>query len=188
MEHSTGKTLKTPAAGKRPRATRQRRKPDVSQAAAPRRIRIGLETDINRSLGFVRGEIVMAIEADDLKVWDIAAYNRQGRGRNTFVLGRVIAVTPDSLTLRDDEMEWTAPRSELLFLGRVDPEPVGRLDGLTGEQRARLQELRERLDRLATKDELANCTAAFSIEREIYDLTHPPADSDDWSAWEGDSA
>jgi hypothetical protein len=53
----------------------------------------------------------------------------------------------------------------------------------------RLSELRSRLDRV-NKDDITNCSAILKLEKQIYDLEHPPG-TDDWSAWEekeGDAA
>jgi hypothetical protein len=159
---------------------RTARKP--KRVRRPRRRTFWLTNDTPH-LGFVCGEGVSATEAEDLKVWDIAAIE-QTRDEPA-AIGRVLAITADSVTIRRVKGDETYGLRGLSFLGRVNPEPVGKDDGLTDEQRATLKRLHDKLDRLGDEDDqIIRCSARYEIEKQIFDITHP-ADVDDWSKWEG---
>jgi len=135
-------------------------------------------------IGFVRGETVEATETASLKVWDIAVAQKEGE---TAGIGRVVAVGADSITIRRaGGGDVTVPRRGLAFLGRVNPEPIGKADDLTDEQRESLKKLRAKLDALAGEDDqILRCTARYEIEKQIFDIEHPAGgDPDDWSQWE----
>lgn len=143
---------------------------------------ITIRVDVCRIAGFVGGDIIRADAALDLREWDIAAVKREGA--DWFFVGRVVAVSPESITVRGDESEYTYDRAELAFEGRVKPEPIGRDDGLTDEQRDELAALRKKLDRLGGEDDqIIRCTARYELEKKIYDIEHPiapPFDPDEW--------
>ena len=136
-------------------------------------------------LGLIKGDVVQAAAATNIKVWEIASLWRPGAAASK--IGRVTAIDADSITLRLATAERTYSLTELEFLGRVNPEPVGRHDGLSDEQRDRLRELRRRLDKVDA-DDITSSTSLLKLEREIYDIEHPTGtkDSNDWSAWEGE--
>jgi hypothetical protein len=135
--------------------------------------------------GFVTGETVRATGTADLRAGDIACVHKVGE--ECWNIGRVEAIDAERVTLRFDEdcdpERATYRRSELDFEGRVDPEPVGRWDGPTPEQSERLDQLRKRLAGIDA-DDCTNSSALLKIEREIYDIEHPPVGLDDWSEWE----
>lgn len=136
--------------------------------------------------GFVPSDRVLVRPAGDLNPWEIGAVKIKDDNR-TFI-GRVIRFDSEAVTLRDDTRDKSFTREQITFIGRVDPEPVGRVDGLTDEQRTRLNQLRDKLDDLdGEDDQIIRCTARFKLEREIYNIEHPAREgvgSDDWSAWE----
>lgn len=156
-------------------------------AASPKRERrrelnITVAYDICRIAGFVLGDIVKAVAARDLRVWDIAAVKREGADR--LFVGRVAAISPETITVRGDATEYTYERDKLAFEGRVKPEPIGRDDGLTDEQRDQLDGLRRKLERLGDEDDqIIRCSARYELEKKIYDIEHPvapPYDADEW--------
>jgi hypothetical protein len=138
-------------------------------------------------VGFIRGEGVNATRTEELQVWDIAVAQRKGEEQSG--IGRVVAVSADSIVIRRASGDEIYHRAGLHFLGRVDPEPVGMDDGLTDEQRAEVGRLHEKLEGLGDEDDqILRCTARYKYEKEIYDLLHPVGEGkspDDWSAWEG---
>jgi hypothetical protein len=75
--------------------------------------------------------------------------------------------------------------SELEFLGRVNPEPVGRWDGPSEEDCERIEAARRKLEKLGGEDDqILRCTERYRLEKIIYDIEYPVGDPDDWSAWE----
>jgi hypothetical protein len=141
--------------------------------------------DDHGDLGFVRGDIVGLTETEDLAPWDICGVDE--KGEEFMYLGRVVVCSPQSLTYRCDGEEYTTPRSQIETLYRVDPEPVGREDGLTDDERKRLKELRDQLGAVESDTDWENTLSGvrYKIEKLIFDITNPPGgDPDDWSAWE----
>lgn len=133
--------------------------------------------------GFIGVELVQARGAVEPKVGEIGV---AWVGDEEALLGRVVASDADSITLRDEFTDYTFKRSEVAFLGRADPEPVGRHDGLSEEQRKRREELLTKLERLdGEDDQILRCTKRYELEKELFDIEHPAGgDPDDWSAWE----
>lgn len=132
--------------------------------------------------GFIIGEQIEITEVPDLKVWEIGAVQKRVDDGCTYI-GRVVAVDAHSITLRDDECDKHFDRAELDFVGRVKPEPVGRVDGMDVETLKKWAALKVRLAHIDA-DDITNCTARLDLERELFDLEHPKP-VDDWSAWEG---
>src|SRR5215213_9746418 len=155
-----------------------------SKPRAPRPRTFTLTRDVPH-VGFVRGEVISATRTAEIKIWDIALAERRGESAG---VGRVVAVTEDSITIRRVEGDETYDRRELAFLGRVNPESVGKDDGLTDEQRATLKKLRAKLEAVAGEDDqIIRCSARYEIEKEIFDIKHPAGEGkelDDWGAWE----
>lgn len=159
-------------------------KKEKHQDARGSRKRTTICEDIGQ-VGFSRGDIVEMELTDDLKPWDILGIVE--KGDENLYFGRVVVCAPQSITYQLDEgQEFTTPRAEIIKLYRVDPEPVGRDDGLTDEQRATLKKLRGRLDALGSEDDqIIRCTARYELEKKIFDIEHPAGgDPNDWSAWE----
>lgn len=175
---------------------RQQREAESSTPRSPRSIIVRKPTTRARNfavtmseemghVGFARGEIVELEETDDLKPLDICAVEEKGDDSRYF--GRVVVISSESLTYRLDEgQEWTTPRTQIAKLYRVNPEPIGRADDLTDEQREELKTLRKKLDKLAEEDDqIIRCSARYEIEKKIFEIEHPAGgDPNDWSAWE----
>lgn len=134
-------------------------------------------------IGFVRGEGVSATRTADLKYWDIAVAQKKGESS---AIGRLIAIDSETVTLRRVDGDETYNLCELEFIGRANPEPVGKDDRLTEEQREQIKKLRAKLDALDKEDDqILRCTARYELEKKIFDILHPAGrDPDDWSAWE----
>lgn len=145
-------------------------------------IDITIMVDACRIVGLVSGDIVRAHATRNLRVWDIAAVKRADKA--SYFIGRVTAVSPKSITVRGDATEHTYDRAELEFEGKVNPEPVGRDDGLTDERRDELAGLRRKLDRLGDEDDqIIRCSARYELEKKIYDIEHPVAQPYDAAEW-----
>jgi hypothetical protein len=153
-------------------APQQQTSPPVatSRKKEPRLWNVAM-TNTCECVGFVQGEIVQATEADDLRVGEIAALKH--KGGKTITVGRLTAISDTSVTVLSYDEQDTASRADLEFLGRVNPEPIGRSDGPDKAAQARLAQLRKRLDGVNI-DDITNSTVAMKIEREIYDIEHPP--------------
>lgn len=145
------------------------------------------------SCGFVRGEIVKARPASDLRPGDIAAV--KVKGDSEVIVSRVAAVDKMTITLRCDDHDpdecddHTFKLAALSFLGRVDADPVGRWDAPTGEDLKHLQHLRQKLEEVSSYTDWENVLSStrYRIEKQIYDIEHPTgSDPDDWSEWEKD--
>jgi hypothetical protein len=150
-------------------------------ATAGNSYEITINFDACRLVGFLPGEIVEATEAHDLRVWDIAAVEE--KEDEAFRVGRVVAISPEEITIRTDASEKTFTRAALAFEGRVKPEPVAHVDGMDVEQLKKWAVLKVKLANL--DDDITDCTQRLKLEREIYDLEHPTG-ANDWSAWEED--
>lgn len=146
------------------------------------RIDITIQSGVCEIVGFVKGDEVRADAVRDLRVWDIACLHAEGE--KYYPIGRVTAISAESITLRTDEGETTFERRTLTFEGRVNPEPIGHDDGLTDEQRDQLATLRKKLDRLGDEDDqIIRCSARYELEKKIYDIEHPvaqPYSADEW--------
>jgi hypothetical protein len=155
--------------------------PEATQPKATKEVyTVSVHASAIGSCGFVYGEDVEATATDDLRAGDIGCVH--ARGAETWDIGRVLSIDAETITLRMNESEQTYRRAELDFEGRVDPKPVGRWDGPTPEESARLERLRQRLEGVDA-DDITNSTSLLKIEREIFDIEHP-VDVNDWSAWE----
>jgi hypothetical protein len=133
-------------------------------------------------VGFVRDEKVSVTETDALKFWDIGVARRRGESAG---IGRVVAVTPESITLRRVDGDEVYDRADLELLGVASPEPVGKLDGLTDEQRAQVVKARKALEALGGEDDqILRGTERYRLEKIIFDIEYPADDPDDWGAWE----
>jgi hypothetical protein len=168
-----------------PHAAKHRKQAARKRPAAkdgPSVFTIAMKSDAP-GLGFIAGERLEATATAAPKVWEIVALWRPDE--EVAAVGRVLAVDDDTITLRlKDDREQSYNRVGLEFLGRINPEPVGRDDGLTDEQRATLKKLRAKLDRLGDEDDqIIRCSSRYSLEKQIYDIEHP-VDLNGWGAWE----
>lgn len=143
------------------------------------------------SCGFVYGEVVEAVRADDLRPGEIAAIGRRATGK--YSVARVASIGDSLITILcdgGDAEECSLPHtfliSELEFLGRVNPEPIGRWDGPTEEECKKIKEARRRLEKLGDEDDqIIRGTERYRLEKIIFDILHPVGgDLDDWGAWE----
>jgi len=141
-------------------------------------------------LGFIAGDVVKATAADNIRAWEIVALWEHGS--DVAHTGRVVAITKDAITVRFNNCEKTFDRSELEFLGRVDPEPIEYEPDfdLSNDERKRIADLEKQIEKLGREDDqILRCTKRYELEKQIFDIRHPlttgKADnSDDWSAWE----
>jgi hypothetical protein len=144
---------------------------------------ITADSDTARILGLMPGDScnVYEAKAEDFKPGDAVAVEVV-----EFALaGRFVSAGGGRITLRNDEGEESYSRDEILTIGRVDNLNPWKRDTLTPEQRARVKKLQSELAALDKEDDqIIRCTRRYAIEREIFDITHPTADPDDWSAWE----
>lgn len=162
-----------------------------STAPTPRRnkpgaITITISRDCLQCVGLVRGDEVQAHPADDLKPGDVAAVQKQSEAH--FKLGRVVAVGATYITLRDDAGDFTRELAALTWVGRVDHKNPAKGSTLPPEAQERVEELRERLEKLGREDDqIIRCTKRYELEKQIFDIEHPLGegeDANDWSAWE----
>ncbi|MFL6283552.1 MAG: hypothetical protein ACJ74Q_10475 [Pyrinomonadaceae bacterium] len=145
-------------------------------------LHITITRDCLRCVGLLTNDVVTARASVDLKPGDVGGVRNPDT--QYFNLGRIVAVTPTHITLKDDESEFTRSRSLPEWI-RIDHKNPTRADPLTSEQRGRVEVLQEKLEALGGEDDqILRCTAGYKLEKEIYDIEHPPADSDDWGAWE----
>lgn len=154
----------------------------TQETTEPETFTLDLLKPIYGICGFIVGEQIEIREVTDLKVWEIGAVQKRVDDGCIYI-GRVVAVDAHSITLRDDERDKHFDRAELAFIGRVKPEPVGRVDGMDVETLKKWAALKVRLANVDA-DGITNCTARLKLERELYDLEHPPEGLDDWGAWE----
>jgi hypothetical protein len=153
---------------------------------SPGDITITISRDCLQCVGLVAGDEVRATPTDDLKPGDVAAV--QGRGADHYCLGRVVASGATHITLRDDEGDFTRELAALVWTGRVDHKNPTKGSTLPEAERERVEELRERIEKLGREDDqIIRCTALYKLEKEIFDIEHPVGKgegSDDWGAWE----
>lgn len=132
--------------------------------------------------GFVPGEEVDVTEVAALKPWDIGAV--MVRDDDNIYVGRVVSFDDEGVILRDDQRDEHFQRDDVTFIGRINPEPVGRVDGLTAEEAERWKSLKARLDALDA-DDITSSTARLALEGQIYDLEHPRETGDEWPEYLG---
>jgi hypothetical protein len=135
------------------------------------------------NIGYIEGETLHCEEAAAfLKVGDAAvAWENDDDDAE---VGRVIAADADTFTIRaarqnGEYRETTFTRAACAWAGRV----TGTTSGLEPEQEELLTKLRSRLAGVDA-DDITNSTSLLKIEREIYDIEHPPTGLNDWSEWE----
>lgn len=132
------------------------------------------------AVGLLKSDLI-TIELEDVKAGDLCLVQYMDEGTRYYSVGFIRHETEGEFTLTDGTKEsWFEPR-EVLTLGRVVKieREVKRGAPPAEDTRARrLAELRRRLESLET-DDITNSTAAFKIEKEIYDLEHS-AERDEW--------
>jgi hypothetical protein len=144
--------------------------------------RLVISGDSLHNLGTVGGDACDVYEADDLKPGDAAAIDCADFDGPA--CGRVVKVTAKTITIRDACGDARIRRAGVTRTGRIDTLNPYKSDPLNDAERKRVTELRQRLARVDA-DDITNSTSLLKIDREIYDIEHPPVGLDDWSAWEG---
>jgi hypothetical protein len=106
LRRELGKIEKWRKEYKRKQADKAKTSPDENDYS------VTIRTDVCRIVGFLPGEIVRAVEAHDLRVWDIAAVEEK-EGELPCV-GRVIAISAEEITICTDASEKTFTRADLV--------------------------------------------------------------------------
>ncbi len=162
-------------------------KPGAQQPDAPKKeprclFHLNVINDRLRLLGLVRGDKCKVYEIDDLAPGDAVAL--EIKDKNYAAGGRVVSLDAEQITIRDDNGDESYSRAEIKRAGRLDYLNPTKIDPLTKEQRARVDRLREELEKLgAEDDQIIRCSQRYKLEKEIFDLEHP-VDVGGWSAWE----
>ena len=162
--------------------------PEAGDAAAPARRQnlysLTVRSDLLHNVGLVRGDECDVLEAGDLKVGDAAAVE-EAEGAARVTSGRVVSIDAEHITIRNEGGEHTYNRAEVYRVGRINILNPRKSDPLNPKQRARVNKLRKDLESLgAEDDQIIRCTRRYKLEKEIFDITHPPAGLGDWSEWE----
>jgi len=168
------------------------KKPGEAQALKPRTARTDVKDDIWEAFGVPAGADVHFEEIFDPRPGELVAVEEKAGDLKSWEgFGRVTEAGEETVWVEErDGEQYGYDRPDYNFFRVTEytvkpkrPDPAASYTSDPEQMRQRkLKQLRARLDKI-DPDDLTNCSARLSLEKQIYDLEHPP-NLDDWSAWE----